>query len=371
MEYQLELKQIVDFPRCRIYRDFFRTLMNDKDIRVNGESYLYYYTVLCSYANFRFSYRKLDGKAFLIGPGEWICRPTDLKEWFRTRFQHQALSILEHLKDQNYIRYSYLNQGKLIKFYIKGWRRHNTALDYNYPCLKDVGFFFFPIASAHELISTGKCSEMDIILDLWLHAIYNDDQVNGSEAGPVVYFRNLTGSPVLSYSDLSLRWNISKTSVSRIISKLRVKDYLTLISFSGKHGSVIYLNSYLSTMFSISDVMIDKEEVSMILRFPLDSLYEKPIPNDEQISVPENDVCVPKSHIKKAVKKTAEILATQGIPCCECPRTEYILSKLSDCNESKFKYMLRVRCPDLETSYLFELSLISSEPGTGRIPEKG
>ena len=29
MEYQLELKQIVDFPRCRIYRNFIQTLLND------------------------------------------------------------------------------------------------------------------------------------------------------------------------------------------------------------------------------------------------------------------------------------------------------------------------------------------------------
>lgn len=51
MDYQLEIKQIVDYPRCRIYRDFIRTLMQDRNIRTNGSSYLFYYTVLCSYAN--------------------------------------------------------------------------------------------------------------------------------------------------------------------------------------------------------------------------------------------------------------------------------------------------------------------------------
>ena len=78
-----------------------------------------------------------------------------------------------------------LSRGNLIKFTINDWKKSNTALDYNYPCLKDVGFFFFPVAVVHELISIGKCSEMDIILDLWLHAIYNDEQVQGSEIGPV------------------------------------------------------------------------------------------------------------------------------------------------------------------------------------------
>lgn len=41
-EYQLELKQIVDYPRCRIYRQFIGLLMKDKSIRVGGTSGLYH-----------------------------------------------------------------------------------------------------------------------------------------------------------------------------------------------------------------------------------------------------------------------------------------------------------------------------------------
>ena len=40
MEYQLELKQIVDFQRCRIYRNFIQTLLNDRSIRTTGASFL-------------------------------------------------------------------------------------------------------------------------------------------------------------------------------------------------------------------------------------------------------------------------------------------------------------------------------------------
>ena len=53
MKYQLEIKQLVDYPRCRIYRSFIRNLMEDRNIRTNGGSYLFYYIVLCSYANYR------------------------------------------------------------------------------------------------------------------------------------------------------------------------------------------------------------------------------------------------------------------------------------------------------------------------------
>lgn len=384
MFYQLEVKQIVDYPRCRIYRDFLRNLMDDTDIRTNGNSYLFYYMILCSYANFRTSYRKLEGISYLITPGEWICTTAELSEWFRTRFQHQAVSIMDFLQSKHYLTYVRLGRGNLIKFQITGWHKNNTALDYNYPCLKDVGFFFFPISTVHELISMGKCSEMDIMLDLWIHAIYNDEQVQGSDIGPVVYFRNCTGNPLISYTELGLRWGISKATVSRILNKLQNKEYLSLVSFTGRHGSVIYLCNYLSTMFSISDVMIDKEEVSMTFQVPV-NLPEENIPDDstikdEQItindgydSVSSEHACVSKSHIRTMVRKVAKILSAQGVSCCECPRTQYKLYSLSDCEDGKLKYSLKVDCPDGRTSYQFKLTLatIDAPDSTGAESQKG
>ena len=71
--YQLQIKQVVDYPRCRIYRQFVRFLMEDRSIRVSGGSGLFYFTVLCSYANFRTSYRRIDGISYTVYPGEWVC----------------------------------------------------------------------------------------------------------------------------------------------------------------------------------------------------------------------------------------------------------------------------------------------------------
>lgn len=371
MDYQLEIKQIVDYPRCRIYREFFRTLMADRDIRTSGSSYLFYYMTLCSYANFRSSYRRLEGISYLIEPGEWICKTSELAEWFRTRFQHQAVSILDFLQEQHYISYTRLGRGSLIKFSITGWKKNNTSLDYNYPCLKDVGFFFFPVAAVHELISMGRCSEVDIVLDLWVHAIYNDEQVQGSDIGPVVYFRNCTGNPLVSYTELALRWGISKSTVSRILNKLQDKEYLSLVSFTGRHGSVIYLCNYLSTMFSISDVMIDKEEVSMTFQVPVHLPDSVPMEDDkikeEQILIEENDsvssqaACVSNPHIHSIVRKVAQILAAQGVSCCECPKTQYKLYPLSDCEDCKYRYSLQLGCPDKDVLYHFELTLLPLE----------
>ena len=168
-EYQLEIKQIVDYPRCRIYRQFVQTLMKDRSIRLGGSSGLFYYTVLCSYANFRTSYKRIDGISYTIYPGEWLCRVSELTEWFRTRFQYQAVSILQVLQKRHLITYSLLGRGKLVKFKILDWQKHNRVLDYNAPCAKDTGFFFLPVSIACELISCGRCSEMDALLDCLLY----------------------------------------------------------------------------------------------------------------------------------------------------------------------------------------------------------
>ena len=74
------------------------------------------------------------------------------------------------------------------------------------PARRTPAFFFLPVSVATDLISSDRCSEMDIVLDLWVSAIYNDNQVQGSDLGPVVYFRNGTGNPLVTYTELAARW---------------------------------------------------------------------------------------------------------------------------------------------------------------------
>lgn len=269
-EYQLEIKQVVDYPRCRIYRQFIQLLLKEKNIRIGGTSGLFYYTVLCCYANFRTSYKRIDGISYTIRPGEWLCRVSELSEWFRTRFQHQAVSVLKDLQDRGLITYTLLGRGNLVKFQIKGWQHSNRVLDYNAPCQKESGFFFLSIATANEIIGYERCSEMDALLDLWINTIYNDTQVQGSETGPVVYMRNGTGNPLVAYAELAERWGVSKATVSRYLKKLKEMDFIETISFPGTHGTAIYLKNYLSTMFEISDVLVDKDEVAMALNIKIE-----------------------------------------------------------------------------------------------------
>ena len=248
-EYTLEIKQIVDYPRCRIYRQFVQTLIADRSIRVSGGSGLYYFVVLCAYANFRTSYKRIDGISYTIYPGEWIMSMDELSQHFRTRFRRQTLAALDELQKKDLISFLVLGHGKLVKFKIRGWRRHNTILDYNAPCQKDTGFFFFPVSTATELVSAGHCSEMDAVLDLWLNTVYNDPHVLGSDIGPVVYLRNGTGCPLVSYAELAVRWGISKATAGRYLKRMAGRGYLQLTTFPGTHGTALYLQNYLSTMF--------------------------------------------------------------------------------------------------------------------------
>ena len=125
-EYQLQIKQVVDYPRCRIYREFIHKLINDRSIRINGGSGLFHFTVLCSYANFRTSYRRIDGISYTVSPGEWVCTVKELSCWFRTRFHRQALSMLDTLQNQHLISYTLLGRGNVRRFLF--WAQfHATA----------------------------------------------------------------------------------------------------------------------------------------------------------------------------------------------------------------------------------------------------
>lgn len=362
-EYQIELKQLVEYPRCRIYRNFLQTLIADRDLHSNGGCGLFYFMVLYSFANFRSSYRRMGRTSYIVHPGEWVCSLSELTENFRLKYQKQAVVILEYLQRQNYISFTRLAEGRLIKYKITGWEKSNTSLEYNAPCQKDTGFFFFPITAAKELVSMGKCSELDIILDLWLHTIYKDERVQGSDIGPVVYYQNYIGDPFISYSELSKRWNISRSTVSRVLNKLDRTGYLTLVSGTGKKGSVVYLNSYLSTMFQVSDVLIDKEEVAMILCFNIQVKEETIdyIENEGQLCVSETVPCVSNMLIRAIVSRVAGILSAQGVSCCSCQHLRYKLYPYPGACKVKDLLELDISCREGPPLYRFEIKLSTKE----------
>ena len=218
---------------------------------------------------------------------------------------------------------------------------------------------------------------MDVVLDLWINAIYNDTQVQGSELGPVVYLRNGTGCPLVSYCELAQRWGVSKATAGRYLKKLENQGYISLSTFPGTHGSAIYLQSYLSTMFQISDVMIDKEEVAMALSVNLH------LPVEPCDSVSTEEISVSKLHISAIEEKVCEVLALQGIFCFDCPKSKYMLLPLSDDCEGNSKHRgqklpteqsqrfnFSITCGEIGELYRFELTLIRKRNNSERRPER-
>lgn len=283
-------------------------------------------------------------------------------KWFRVRNKRQVISIMERLQEKHLLKFKFVGQGDVIKYRLSGWAKYNRILEYNAPCQKDIGFFFMPVDLAAELVGSGKNSEMDALIDMWINTVYNDPQVKGSESAPVVYMRNGTGSPLIGYSELAERWGISKATVGRYMRKLTDLGFVNLMTYPGTHGSVISLQGYMSTMFQVSDVMVDKKEIAMSLCIKLKS--HEIVEEIEVDSVSKSANSVSKLNVEILLTKIISFINAQGFSCSECGRMQYMLLELSDCKEDiksniksiteDKKYKLIITCGGKQTIFVFE-----------------
>lgn len=275
-DYQLDIKHDVTCLHCRIERDFIKILIADQNIRTNdGCSGLFYYIALCAHVNFRASYSCQNGIRYTIGPGEWLCSAIELKEILHLHSFGRMLDVLYGLQDDGLIQFRVLDRGRLVKYCIVDWHRYNTVLEYNCLRQRDTNYFFIPCTAAVELLSVGKCSEMDIVLDLWLSSVYRDERIQGSFDRPVVYLSNDNDSPFVSYSILSKRWGRSKIMIRHTLKKFCKLGYLSIFSSPDHHGMMLYLKNYLSTMRQISYIVVDKDGLPLSLHlcpFELDNI---------------------------------------------------------------------------------------------------
>lgn len=228
----LSAKQLVRFPYCRIYRRFLNSIVENSAIRKRGQALLFRYAMQA---------------------GEWVTTYRELCERLHLRTHKQARTLLYQLESMNLIEMQEDTRRKLVRFEIRCWHKTNTTLSYSAPCPKDTGFFFFPVAQIPDLIGTGRCSEADMLLDLWMNTVYQDAGVPGSALGPVVYFRQESGLPLISCTNLAVRWGVSKATVHRVLKKFERLSLVAVHHYPGKRGSVIVMQGYLSTMFSVAD----------------------------------------------------------------------------------------------------------------------
>lgn len=180
--------QLVRFPKSRVQKQWFRYFNDHKDFQNEGTLHLFSLMALYSYACFRPHVRQIGDQKYMEGPGQWICKLSALPRILRVHHKAQARELMAYFRDAGFLDFEVLDEEKeLIRFSIRDWQRHCVHLEYNYYSYKGSGFFFFPLPVGRQLIrasrSRGKVqfSELDAIMDLWLHTILNDQTVKGSE----------------------------------------------------------------------------------------------------------------------------------------------------------------------------------------------
>lgn len=130
--------------------------MADRNIRAGGNSGLFYYSILCSYANFRTPYKRVDGISYTILPGEWLCSVRELTEWFRVRFQHQALAVLDDLQQKHIITYTLLGHGSLLNLKSLTGKNITGYLTITLHAKRIQDFSFYRYQSQMNLFHPGK-----------------------------------------------------------------------------------------------------------------------------------------------------------------------------------------------------------------------
>lgn len=249
-------QQLVSFPKVRIWKPWFRHFSDHKDFHNEGTVHLFSLMALFSYANFRSNERVLNGERYMEAPGQWICKLGSLPRILRVHSKEQALEQLEYFQTHGFLTYECVDKkNEIIRFTIANWKEHCTSLPYNYYSYKGSGFFFIPLPIGRKLLKVARkttgivFSELDVIMDMWLHTILNDPKVKGSEYMPVVYYSNMHGMPLLSYTYLANRWGWSKSRVGRFILKAGEYGIIRRVSFSSSRGSVISMCRYREMIF--------------------------------------------------------------------------------------------------------------------------
>ena len=345
-EYQLEIKQIVEYPRCRIQKKFVEMLMCDPDIKTSGGCGLYHFTVLSSFVRFETTNRKISGVNYTVFPGELLCTMDELIMMLRVKNKLQVLSILTDLQRRHFIEFNILDDGNCVKYRIRDWEKHNRALDEFAPCYKDKGYFYLPTSVVSNLVGRRHLSEMDALLDLWLNTVYDDNRVQNSVVDPVVYMRNETGKPTLDCGQLAKRWNVSASTAEKYLQKLKNNGYIYYKETVGENGLVVYLGKDLTSMFRVSDVLLDKEEIPMKVSVKLEL-------NEDELKRDFSGIAELRGIV---MKKISTLLSTQGFPCFGCCNFSYDLTRISELEEKVPRYVLTMQCGSNDVrTYAFEV----------------
>ena len=296
-----------------------------------------------------------------------ICKADDAGEHFTWNAWHMS-GVDRKIAAKGMGYFCPMRYSELPRFY-----RENVTVDVamiQVSPMDEHGNFNYGLAASHlsDMLSVAKHIIVEVNQNMpWVNGL-TGSEINIMDVDKIVEGDNPpvaelgTGSPLVSYAELGKRWGVSKATAGRILSKFALLEYIKTFSFPGRSGTAIYLQNYLSTMFQISDVMVDKEEVAMALNLCIrvqDCAQDMAQPD----CASDCSISVSKSHTEILIAEVLKLLKTQGVCCTTCPRFQYRLYPLSDCvgvlwehETEDIRLGLMLSCGSTQTRY-FELTI--------------
>lgn len=102
--------------------------------------------------------------------------------------------------------------------------------------------------------------------------------------------------------------NVSATTANKYLQKLKNNGYIYYTETIGVNGMVVYLGKEVTSMFRLSDVLLDKKEIPMKVSVKLE-LDEAALQGGFN-KIPQLREII--------MKKVSTILSAQGFPCFGC-----------------------------------------------------
>ena len=312
-EYQITIEQIVGVSRYRICAEFVKALSQDHNIKMRGNSDLFYYGSLCAMATYESFYYGNGEKEREVFPGGNVVNITRLKRLFRIKTRRQIISILDDFSDRGLIVYDLLPFADAIHYQIPDWE-HSQKIQRVCCAGKvcDKGTFFILEETRRSLIARGNCSAMTILLDLFCLAIYKDPRVLGSDITPVICLDGEKGHAALPITMLAERWGTSTRRVERVLEELENAGYIRTTTCDCEEGEItVTLDFYTSVMLRVGQTSLDRAF------FPLFFTRKAHGP------LPENETMKQRLDVE-----LRELLTTQKIVCAGCERLNSVIDEI-------------------------------------------
>lgn len=123
-DYQLQIRQLITYPRCRIYREFLQTLI---ETRTSTPTDVPVFFVIQTCALLPASAQRTCGWRGLATPsaqeGASARLVAGLTRTLRLRSRCKTLELLQAMEDRGLLHYTLLGRGKLVRYKILDWQR--------------------------------------------------------------------------------------------------------------------------------------------------------------------------------------------------------------------------------------------------------